>query len=134
MRRIEAVRYPQCRLAESARVEAVKLPEVPQVGQRLPYFSEVNVLAVGNHTTHTPSSCRSSTQTATPALSLSLSPGLGVGSSVLATSPVRTRTPAVLGGLSFPPVYFAPRGLAVLGVNGRGRKRHAPPHYFERGA
>ena len=71
---------------------------------------------------------------ATPALSLSLSAGLGVGSSVLATSPVRTRTPAVLGGLSFPPVYVAPRGLAVLGVNGRGRKKHAPPHYFERGA
>ena len=68
-------------------------------------------------------------------LSLSLSlRGLGSAAASLATSPVRTRTPAVLGGLSFPPVYVAPRGLAVRGVNGRGRKRHAPPHYFERGA
>ena len=43
--------------------------------------------------------------------SLSLSTGLGVGSSVLATSPVRTRTPAVLGGLFFPPGVFCTEGL-----------------------
>ena len=103
MRRIEAVRYPQCRLAESARVEAVKLPEVPQVGQRLPYFSEVNVLAVGNHTTHTPSSCRSSTQTGLLPLSLSLSlPGLGSAAASWLPPPCAHAHPQSLAGCPSP--------------------------------
>ena len=49
-------------------------------------------------------------------LSLSLSTGRGVGSSVQAASPVRTRTPAVLGRWFLPPGRFALRGSAVRGV------------------
>ena len=52
-------------------------------------------------------------------LSLSLSTGLGVGSSVLATSPVRTRTPAVLGGLFVSPRRILHRGAAVLPREGK---------------